>query len=101
MLSEDFDLVPVLPDHFWLRSLVSRDEFRDIENFSVVEDSRTDFSETQGFVAVVAAVLEVGAVLQFLGDRELEDLLADGELSVYLFLGKAEVDNVEEALGSS
>jgi hypothetical protein len=101
MLREDFDLVPVLPNHFRLRPLVCRDKFRDIKDFSIVEDSWPNFSESERFVAVVAAVLEVGAVFEFFGGGELEDLLADGELAVDLFLGEAEVDDVEEALSGT
>jgi hypothetical protein len=39
-------------------------------------------------------MLEVGAVLELLFDRELEDLLADRELAVDLVLGQAEVRDV-------
>jgi hypothetical protein len=39
-------------------------------------------------------MLEVGAVLELLFDRELEDLLADRKLAVYLVLGQAEVRDV-------
>ena len=98
MFREDFDLVPVLPDDFGLRPLVGRGEFRDIEDFGVVEDAWADFAQAERFVAVVAAVLELSAVFQLFGGGELEDLLADGELSVDLFLREAEVDDVEEAL---
>lgn len=97
MLCKRLDLVPVLLDELRLRPLVRRDELGDIEDFSVVEDAWTDFAQAQRFVAFVTAILEVGAVLQFLLSGELEDLFANGKLSVYLLLGEAEVDDVEEA----
>lgn len=50
-----------------------------------------------GAIAVVVAILEVGAVLQLLLDRKLEDFLADGELVVDFVLRQPKVDDVEEA----
>lgn len=44
-------------------------------------------------------MLEVGAVLQFLGFGEGEEVLANGELAVDLVLGEAEVGDVAGGLG--
>lgn len=93
---EDFDLLPMLPDGLWLWSLVCRDEFRDVEDFRVVEDAWFNLSKTEGFVAVVTAILKIGAVFELFFCREFEDLLADGKLTVNLFLGEAEIDNIEK-----
>lgn len=46
-------------------------------------------------------MLEVGAVLELLFDRELEDLFADGELTVDLVLRQAEVRDVAIRLSAN
>ena len=49
------------------------------------------------FISIIASILKIGPVFEFLFCGQLEHVLADGELAVYLFLGQAEVDDVEEA----
>ena len=97
MFSEDFDLVPVFLDNLRLRLLIFWDELRYVEDFRIVEDPRTDFAEAERFIAVITAVLKVGAVFEQLLLWKAIDFFANGELAVYLFLGQAEVDDIEEA----
>jgi hypothetical protein len=55
MSTELFDLLPVLFDKSWMRSLELRNEFGDVVNFCVVEVAGDDFSDPERFVAVVSA----------------------------------------------
>lgn len=80
-----------------LRPLVCGDEFRDIKDFCIVADTRAYFTQSKRFVAVVASVLEVGAVFELLLHRELKHFLANGELAIHLLLSEAKADDVEEA----
>lgn len=63
---EFLDLWPVLEDEIWVGSTVGRDKFGDVVDFCVVEVARDDLTDASRFVAIVAAVLEVGSILQLL-----------------------------------
>ena len=68
-LAEFRAFVPMLLDHIGLRSLVQSIEFWDVEDLSVVEDSRADLTEAKRLVAIITTVLEIGSVLQLLLSR--------------------------------
>ena len=97
MFSKVFDLVPVLSNNFWLRTLVLRYELWNIEDFGVVKDAWLYLADAQRLITIVAAVLEVRAVSQQFLRWESVEFLSDGELTIYLLLAEAEVDDVEEA----
>ncbi|KIH86865.1 hypothetical protein SPBR_08101 [Sporothrix brasiliensis 5110] len=85
------NLGPVGRDHGRMGPLgVGGDELGDVVDFRVVGDAGRHLAQAQRLVAVVAAVLEVGA---------LKHRLANGKLAVDLLLAQAKVDNVEEADG--
>jgi hypothetical protein len=54
------------------------------------------YSETLWLVTIVTTFLKLGTILEFLFDWKLEDLLANRELAINLFLCKAKVDNIKE-----
>jgi hypothetical protein len=98
MALEPLNFGSVLVDDSRVRALEFRDEFEAVVHFDVVAETREELDGAARSVAVVVACFEVGAVLELLRDREIEELFADGELSVYFGLGEAEVRDVEEAL---
>ena len=74
-----------------------REELEEIVHLDVILDAGDDLRDAEGSVAVVVAGLEVGAVAEFLGHGEGEDVAADGELAVDGGLGEAVVGDVEKA----
>lgn len=107
-------------DDFRLSSLECRDEFGDVEDLGIVEDAGLDFlrrgsaersissshchvlhkvfpyPKTKGLVPVVAAILQVGPIQKLLFSGKVKDSLANGKLSVDLFLGQPKINDVEE-----
>lgn len=57
------------------------------DGFFFIDEVYNTYAKSERLVAVVAAVLEVRAVLELLFHRQLEYFLADGELPIDLFLG--------------
>jgi len=98
MLCKGLNLPPVILYQFrmtvFLRIL--RCELRNVIDLGVIFHAVSDFADAEWFISVVAAVLEVGAVFDFLGGGEVEDLFAQSELAVDFGLGEAEVCDVEE-----
>lgn len=94
---KELDLGPVLPDHRRVVAVIRRDEFRDVVDLRVVFDARFDLAQSERFVAVVPAVLEVRAVLEFFCLGEVENLFAQAELPVDFVLRQAEVGDVEKS----
>jgi len=90
------DLVPMLADHGRMRAFILRHKFGDVVDFRVVLDARLDLSDPQGFVSIVSAILQVGAVFNLLFRGQVKHLLAQAELSINFFLREPEVGNVEE-----
>lgn len=66
VLCERLDFVPVLRDDGRVVAFIGRDEFGDVVDFGVVADAGLDLARCEGLVAIVPAVLEVGAVFDFL-----------------------------------
>jgi hypothetical protein len=97
VLCEIPDLVPMVGDDLGVIARVLLGEFRRVVDLRVVLDAVLDLADPERLVAVVPAVLEVGAVFELLLRGELEDLFAQAELPVDLLLREAEVDDVEEA----
>jgi hypothetical protein len=62
-----------------------------------IEFPRCDLTEAKWLVSVVATILEVSAIFQLLFSGETEELFADCELVVNLFLAESEIDDVKEA----
>lgn len=69
VLGEILDLIPMLPDQLGMAPFTLGDEFGDVVDLRVVFDAVLDLPETERFVAVVAAILEVGTVLELLLNR--------------------------------
>ena len=91
------DLIPMLSKYFRLRTLILWDKLGNVEDLCVVNNAWSDLTQAKRLVTVVLALLEAGAVFEFLFGRKLKDLLADSELAVDLILCETEVDDVEEA----
>jgi hypothetical protein len=97
VLCEIPDLVPMVGDDLGVIARVLLGEFRRVVDLRVVLDAVLDLADPERLVAVVPAILEVGAVFELLLRGELEDLFAQAELPVDFLLREAEVDDVEEA----
>jgi len=80
------DFIPVVLDKLRVFAGVLGDELGNVVDFRVVFDPGLDVADAERLVAVITAVLEVGAIFHLLVRRQLEDLLAQAELSVDLFL---------------
>lgn len=93
---ELFDLGVVISDHYRMGPLVLFDELEDVVALPVVAQAGILFDHAERSVAVVVSILQVGPILQFLVFGQIEYLLSDGELSVYVCLREAEVDDVEK-----
>lgn len=96
MLGEVLDLIPMLPNHFWVSPFIFRDELGDVVDLRVFSNARLDLPQTQRLVPVVPAILEVSTIFDFLLCGQVKDLLAKAELAVHLFLREAEVGYVKE-----
>lgn len=55
------------------------------------------YTQANGLISIVAAVLEVGPVLELLLGGKLKDRLSNRKLTIDLFLAETEIDDVEEA----
>ena len=55
------------------------------------------YPETYRLVTIVAAFLKLGAVFKLLLEWEIEDLLADRKLTIHIFLGETEIDDIKES----
>ena len=98
VLRKMFDLITVVVYDGRVRVLrgVGGCELRDVVDLRVVLDVVFDCPDAARLVAVVAAMFEVGAVLDLFFRGEVEDLLAQAKLAVNLVLGETEVGDVEE-----
>jgi hypothetical protein len=96
---ELLDLVPVLLDDGRVLAFrVLCREFGDVVDLRVISDASASFDlpRTEGLVAVVTPVFEVGAIFDLLVGWKIKDLLAQAELTVDWVLGQAEIGDVEE-----
>jgi hypothetical protein len=114
MTCKSLNLRAVLVDNFGLRALQGRNEFRNVVYFGVVKNTGLDFllhvrvflsqvtqlletySKTQWFISIISAILEIGAILEFLFGGKSEQLLSNGELPIDGVLRQTKVDDVEK-----
>lgn len=96
MFAELIDGRPYVLDYLRMWSIVLRDGFGNVIDFSVVEDAGCQLADSFGFIAVIATVFEVGTVFQLFLCIEIKERFANGKLLIDLLLGKTEVGNVKE-----
>jgi hypothetical protein len=113
---EVLDLRLIVLDDAWMGPLQCRDEFGNVVDLRIVENAIGNFlfcqlmwprqqgeeltyTEAKWLVPIVAAVLQVGSILEFLLCRELKKRLPNGKLTVHRLLVKAKIHNVEESNG--
>lgn len=94
---ETLNVLTVRIDNLRMPALQFRDELGDVVDLRVVIDTRTDLTEPHRLVPIVPAVLQVSAVFQLLFCGELEELFANRELAIDIFLAETEVGDVEKA----
>jgi hypothetical protein len=93
MAVEFLNVLPVPLDHLGLTALRLGDEFEDVVGFQVIIQPREKLNRSK----IVVSFFEGSAELAAFFFRQIEEFFCDGELLVDLFLGEAEVGNVEEA----
>lgn len=98
MAGKFLDLIPVFSDDFRLRSLSLRDAFEDAIELKGVLHPGFNVDRTKGSVPIIASFFQRGPIFESLFFRESKECFGDCELSVDLFLGEADVGDIEEAL---
>lgn len=97
MTVEFLNVLPILLDHLGLTALRLGDEFEDVVGFQIIIQPRKKLNRSKRPVTVVVSFFEGSAELAAFFFRQIEEFFRDGELLVDLFLGEAEVGNIEEA----
>jgi hypothetical protein len=94
---EFLNVLPIPLDHLGLTALRLGDEFEDVVGFQIIIQPREKLNRSKRPVTVIASFFEGSAEFSAFFFGQIEEFFYDGELLVDLFLGEAEVGNIEEA----